>query len=571
MPIRHATVSVVILAVLSPCFAVDPKTPPVDPQTTKYISLLVHKDPAMRTEAARVLGTIGDPHAVPALSKTTYDKNPRVRCAAAFALVAFATDSGIPPFEYPLVQKRQQVVFPLRRNGKACIYSILSDGTGLKKLSQGPGDYEPSLSSNGLALVYCASRQRTINVRDMKSAKIRTLAAAPAGSGVDGPRISDDGNVVIYLRYDRRVFAARPGSKKQIFLSKKFPAAGFYGLAISGNGSKVAFDSGRPRKAGSGLSSPAEGELFVLDADGSNLRRITTNGPKILDINPALSRDGKRLAFMSGNYPNWDIWVAQSDGTGTRNVSRHEATDSTPAISPDGTKIAFASDRNGDREIYTVGFDGEGLVQLTDSELQCVNPRFSADGTRIFFETCHKHDRKDLCVMDLDGRGVRILVRDLFGPKWRNNDIGLVIRPQKMKIRNGEDVTITFRVKNLGDNVLSLGNRIEVKMFLANHATVDAKGHKGIYTLLPKKGSSFSLHVGKELQFSVTYAWQRIFPLVAKHKLSKGRVRLAAEISCFDRADHAFRLKLKWPRRQPSKPVSVKYVSSQPIIVQSRQ
>lgn len=315
MPIRHATVSVVILTVLSPCFAVDPKTPPVDPQTTKYISLLVNKDPATRAEAARVLGSIGDPHAVPALSKTTYDKNPRVRCAAAFALATFATDSGIPPFEHSMVQKRQQIVFPLRRNRKVCIYTIFSDGTGLKELSRGPGDYEPSLSSNGFALVYSASQQqRTINVRDMKSAKIRTLAEVPAGSSLRGPRISDDGNVVIYLRYDRKVFATRAGSKDHIFLSKKFPAAGFYGLAISGNGSKVAFDSGRPRKAGSGLSSPAAGELFVLDADGSNFQRITTNGPTILDINPALSRDGKRLAYMSGNYPNWDIWVAQSDG-----------------------------------------------------------------------------------------------------------------------------------------------------------------------------------------------------------------------------------------------------------------
>lgn len=241
-------------------------------------------------------------------------------------------------------------------------------------------------------------------------------------------------------------------------------------------------------------------------------------------------------------------------------MSRHKATDSTPAISPDGTKIAFASDRNGDREIYTVGFDGEGLVQLTDSELQCVNPRFSADGTRIFFETAHKSRRKDLCVMDVDGRGVRILVRDIFGPKWLNNDIDFVIRPKKVKFRNGEDVTITFRVKNMGDDALSLGNRIEVKMFLANHATVDAKGHKGTYTILPKKGSSFSLNIGKELQFSVTYAWQHIFPLIAKHKLSKGRVRLAAEISCSDGPDNPFRRR-KWG----------KSISSQPIIVQSRQ
>ena len=559
MTTPHVAVFVTILPILFPFVAAGQQTCLVDPQTEKYIALLADKDSKMRVEAANVLGTIGDTHAIPALSKTTYDSDPSVRWAAAFALATFATDLGNPPFDNPVDQKRQRTVFTLRKDGKACIYTILSDGTGLKELSREPGDYEPVLSRNALVLVYSGSNHRTITVRDMESSKIRTLAEVPAGGTLSNPQIADDGKTVTYLRDHKRVYATRLDSTAQIFLSQKFPSAGFYGVAISGNGRKVAFDSWRQPSIEERLSSPTAGELFVVNADGSNLLRITTNGPDILDINPALSRDGTKLAYMSGNYPDWDIWVALADGTGKRDVSRHEACDSRPAISPDGTKIAFVSNRNGDREIYTVGFDGEGLAQLTDSELQCVAPRFSADGTIIFFETCHKYNRKDLCVMDVDGRGMRILVRDRFGPKWRNNDIDFVIRSKKIEFRNREDVTITFHVKNLRDDVLSLGNRIEAKMFLTNHAMVDPKDDKGAYTLLPKKGLSFSLNSGQELQFSVTYAWHRIFPLIAKHNLSKGRVRLAAEISYYDRPDHPFRL--NWARS----------ISSQPIIVRSRQ
>ncbi len=544
---------------LCPCFAAPPQASSLDPETAKYVAALADKDPATRAEAARVLGTIGDPDAIPALSKTTYDTNAAVRWAAASALAEFATDEGIPPFEYPTSCRRQQTVFPLRRKGNACIFAIFSDGTGLSKLSDGPGDYEPMLSANGRILVYAGSNLRAINVRNMKSGKTRTLAEVETGSSVTNPQIADNGKVVVYLRDHCKVFATRPKSTAHVFLSEGFPSAGFYGVAISGNGRKVAFDTVCLREHKKRQSSQPMDELFVVDSDGSNLTCITASGRDVRDICPTLSRDGKRIAFMSGNYPDWDIWVANSDGTGKRNVSRHKACDGSPAISPDGTKVAFDSNRNGDWEIYTVDFDGEGLVQLTDSQIQCVNPRFSADGTMIFFETCQGYDRKDLCVMDADGRGMRILVRDMFGLKWRERNVEFVIRPKKAKFRHEEDVTIRFCVKNVGDDVLSLGEKIEARLFLPNRVEVNPKGGRGAFPLVPEQGTSFSLGTGQELDFSVTYAWQSLFPLAAKHDLSKAKTRLGAMISCCDQED------------APGPLSNVNSISAHPITVRSRR
>ncbi len=308
--------------------------------------------------------------------------------------------------------RRHPVAFPLRREGKACVHAILSDGTGLRRLSAGPADYEPALSADGRTLAYYGSSLGSLHVRDIASGETRLLAEVKEGGSLSGPRISDDGKVIVYLRDHTKVFVTRTDGSTPRFVSEMFPRAGYHGVAISGDGRRIAF--GTAHVQGDAKPSRPVGELYLMDADGSNLKRLTANGPRILDISPSLSRDGMRLAYMSGNNPDWEIWVARSDGTGKRNVSRHKASDSSPAISPDGTRVAFESDRNGKRHIYTVGFDGKGLTQLTDGELQCVSPRFSPDGTVIFFETCRKYTRKDVCVMDADGRGRKVLVRDMF-------------------------------------------------------------------------------------------------------------------------------------------------------------
>lgn len=564
MFIRTAIVSAVIFAGHSSTFAVDQSTTPAHSEIERYGSLLEHEDAGKRATAARILGSIGDPRAIPALRKATYDKNPRVRWDAAFAIAAISGDTGVPSSAAQKPRKRRQIVFPLLRNGHLRIYTIFSDGTGFERLLHGYADYEAALSANGRTLVSCCygSSQRAIQVRDMKSARGRTLAAVPLGIGLSGPKISDDGSLVLFRR-DNQIFVTRSDATKHVFVSRKSQSAGFY-ADLSGDGRKIAFDSA--------------GELFVADANGSNLQRFTTNGSQIKDISPALSRDGKRLAWMSGNYPDWEIWVANIDGTGKRNVSRNKAVDSWPAISPDGTQVAFDSDRAGDREIYTVGFDGKRLVQLTDSEFQCIQPRFSADGTMIFFETAHRYDVKDLCVMNVDGRGLRILVRDLYGPKWRDEGIDFVIQPEKPTVRAGKDVTIKFRLKNRTHAAIRLGSRIEVKLFLPDLAVVDAGGRTVANAKLPEqKGGTFSLKSGNEIQFSVSYPWKRVFPLMAKHQLSKGSVRLTAEISLSDPFRRSFPKSFSGRRtkRRASDPRFLlgfpRSISAQPIIVRSRR
>jgi WD40-like Beta Propeller Repeat len=62
------------------------------------------------------------------------------------------------------------------------------------------------------------------------------------------------------------------------------------------------------------------------------------------------------VTFASGG----DIYVIRADGTGLRRLTRNQAQDIAPAGSPDGRMIAFTSDRDGRFEVYVMNADGGG-------------------------------------------------------------------------------------------------------------------------------------------------------------------------------------------------------------------
>ena len=108
--------------------------------------------------------------------------------------------------------------------------------------------------------------------------------------------------------------------------------------------------------------------IYVLDADGSNLRRIT---PMRLNAgNADWSPDGKRIVFNSSyeGQAAVELYTVRPNGGGLRRL-RKESTRSVsfdPVWSPDGGRIAFvhATVRTL-QHIWTIKRNGGGLRQLT--------------------------------------------------------------------------------------------------------------------------------------------------------------------------------------------------------------
>ena len=172
-------------------------------------------------------------------------------------------------------------------------------------------------------------------------------------------------------------------------------------------------------------------EIYVMDADGKNPRRLTNNRDR--DLNPSWSPDGKHIAFVSnrdghfpGNISTNEIYVMDADGKNQKNLTNNPRSDSSPSWSPDGKRIAFASDRDGDLlhfNIYVMDVDGKNPQRLTNNRQNDQYPSWSPDGKRIAFSSDKKGNWKnfDIYVMDADGKNQQILTDNDFYdqyPSW---------------------------------------------------------------------------------------------------------------------------------------------------------
>jgi TolB protein len=241
------------------------------------------------------------------------------------------------------------------------LYTVRPDGTGLRRLTVPPtlqalgGDSGPAWAPRGRRIVF----ER--NLPYWGSDRMRLMSVSAAGGRptqlTSGPfdampSFSPDGRRIAFTRVERS--AAPPGAglftvdragrHVRPLLSDRIDLSADW----SPDGRTIAF---------SRLTSPdrplAEATLYLADADGTHLRQLSAK--PVHGLSPSWSPDGNRLAFVSfadGNDPPCDaascppsgeLYVVRADGSGLRRLTRSRADDEHPSWSPDGRRIAFSS------------------------------------------------------------------------------------------------------------------------------------------------------------------------------------------------------------------------------------
>lgn len=190
------------------------------------------------------------------------------------------------------------------------------NGKIVKQLTNAKGyDAEPTLSPDGKKMIYTSDKDGDIDlfIMDLKSGKEKRITNTIGYDG--GAWFSPDGKKIIWR-------ASRPKTEAEIKEYKDL-------LAES-------------------MVAPTNMEVFVANADGSNVRQVTSFGQA--NWAPTFMPDSKRIIFASNHeykrgFP-FNLYTINEDGSGLHKVSRDKGFDAFPMFSPDGKKVIFSSNRN---------------------------------------------------------------------------------------------------------------------------------------------------------------------------------------------------------------------------------
>lgn len=126
--------------------------------------------------------------------------------------------------------------------------------------------------------------------------------------------------------------------------------------ALSVDGKRLAF-------AAPSLRSEDELDVFTTNVDGSDQRQVARNAAL-----PAWSPDGKRLLYSSTAQPP-AVGIVDAEGSNARPLPLKKKLSVAAFWSPDGSRIGFtAADRAAPRnaDVYVANADGSGIERVTD-------------------------------------------------------------------------------------------------------------------------------------------------------------------------------------------------------------
>jgi Tol biopolymer transport system component len=177
----------------------------------------------------------------------------------------------------------------------------------------------------------------------------------------------------------------------------------------SPDGSRLVFTSHRDSNVAT--------EIYVMDADGSDQRRLTNDGPngvqstsaEVFDRAPVWSPSGGTIAYLKSVRGAVDVWLMRPDGSDQRQLTSDGGNKGSLAWSPDGARVTYETGS----AVFAVPAGGGPPVRLAEG----LGLAWSPDGRRIAYVNA-----EGLWVAGADGRDpTRVSTMPVGSPSWSSD------------------------------------------------------------------------------------------------------------------------------------------------------
>lgn len=209
-----------------------------------------------------------------------------------------------------------------------------------------------------------------------------------------GVNLTADGSALVTVPLDRlsTVWVAPNGDSSRAVQITSNKYDGLDGVAFAPDG-RVVYTS----RTGGGKSN-----LWIANADGTGQRQLTA------DVHthsmPVVSRDGRYVVFVSNRAgTSQNIWRIDIDGANATQLSYGQA-DAAPSLSPDSQWVAYTNNDNGTQSLWKVPITGGNPVRLTD--FTTATPVISPDGKHIasnYLDLQAKPTRQLVAIIPFEG------------------------------------------------------------------------------------------------------------------------------------------------------------------------
>jgi TolB protein len=234
------------------------------------------------------------------------------------------TSSRFPESDLEYSHDGKRIVFSSIRGSNQDVYVMNADGTGVRRLTTHPqSDFQPTWSPDGKRISFVSLRSGNFKVYVMNDdgTAQRLLTRTPKWVGDSSPSWSPDGRWIAFSSSrlkdgNPEIFKMRPDGSQVTRLTftdtsgEVSPDDGF--PSWSPDGASIVFSSSRAN---------GQHDLWIMRADGKRLRRLT-NTPRFDDWKASFSHDGRRIVFEGLGRRVGDIYVVNADGTGLRRIAR---------------------------------------------------------------------------------------------------------------------------------------------------------------------------------------------------------------------------------------------------------